>query len=124
MESYRAGPLLEELSARVEKLQVEMQKKDVGGVLVVQKTDLYYFAGTSQQGWLYIPHEGKPLLMIFKEFDRAVIESSIENIVSIVSPKKIPQTLQERGYLVPSILGMELDVVPTNSLAEIKSVFF
>ncbi len=123
MERYRSGPPLEELSPRVEKLQKVMQKKEVDGVLVVQKTDLYYFAGTSQQGWLYVPAEGKPLLMIFKEFDRAVVESSLEKIVSIVSPKKIPQTVSDQGYQVPSLLGMELDVLPTNSYFQYCSIF-
>lgn len=123
MESYRSGPPLEELRIRIEKLQVAMQKKEVGGTLIVQKTDLYYFTGTSQQGWLYIPSDGKPLLMIFKEFERAIIESSLEDIVSLVSPKKIPQTLNDYDYEIPSLLGMELDVIPANTYFQYCSIF-
>jgi Xaa-Pro dipeptidase len=123
VESHISGPPIKELSARVEKLQQEMLIKEVGGIIVVQKTDLYYFAGTSQQGWLYIPAEGKPLLMIFKEFGRAVIESSLEKIISLVSPKKIPQALIDQGYMIPQILGLELDVLPANFYFQYRSIF-
>ena len=47
-----------ELQARVEKIQKAMAARDVGGALIVQKTDLFYFSGTGQQGVLYIPVEG------------------------------------------------------------------
>lgn len=117
------GPPAEELGQRVAKLQSEMQKNDVDGALIVQKTDLYYFSGTSQQGWLYIPAEGKPLLMIFKEYDRALHESSLENSVSLISPKKIPHTLQENGYVLPGVLGMELDVLPVNLYFQYMNIF-
>lgn len=123
MEQYSAGPPAAELAARIGKLQSALQKKEVDGALILQKTDLYYFAGTSQQGWLYIPADGRPLLMVFKEFDRAVIESSLENVVSLVSPKKIPETLQDQGCILPSTLGLELDVLPTNIYFQFSSIF-
>ena len=99
MEQYSAGPPAAELAARIGKLQSALQKEEVDGALILQKTDLYYFAGTSQQGWLYIPADGRPLLMIFKEFDRAVIESSLENVVSLVSPKKIPEKVSTSCFV-------------------------
>ncbi len=123
MENYTFVPSLQELSARIVKLQDAMSKKELEGVLVVQKTDLFYFTGTSQQGWLFIPAEGKPLLMIFKEFDRAVEESSLEKVVSLVSPKKIPQLLKDQGYKVPKTLGLELDVLPANLYFQYCSIF-
>jgi Xaa-Pro aminopeptidase len=123
MEQYAAGPPAQELKARIGKLQAALQKDEIDGALILQKTDLYYFSGTSQQGWLFIPAEGNPLLMIFKEFERAVVESSLENVVSLVSPKKIPQTLLEQGYNLPSTLGLELDVLPTNLYFQFSSIF-
>lgn len=105
---------LYEIEQRITLLQNAMQKRCVDGILILQKTDLYYFAATSQQGYLYVPVEGTPLLMIFKDFERAKIESPIMNIVSLVSVKKIPQIFAEYGYVQPGILGMELDVLPVN----------
>ncbi len=112
----------EEVKARIGNFQLSMQEKGIDGSLIVQKTDLYYFSATSQQGWLYIPAVGQPLLMIFKEYDRAVLESPLENIVSLVSPKKIPETLQEYELELPSKLGMELDVLPANLYFQYSSI--
>jgi len=105
---------LNEIEQRIASLQGAMQKRSVDGVLILQKTDLFYFAATSQQGYLYVPVEGQPLLMIFKDFERAKIESSIQDIVSLVSVKKIPQVFAEFNYVLPRTLGMELDVLPAN----------
>ena len=114
---------VDELQGRVSKLQQCLQKKELDGCLIIQKTDLFYFSGTSQQGWLYVPSEGKPLLMIFKEFERARAESALEQVVSLVSPKKIPQTLAEWGYEHPGRLGMELDVLPVNLYFQYQKIF-
>jgi len=123
VELYTPGAPLTELRARIGKLQLAMQEKGVDGTLVVQRTDLFYFSATSQQGWLYVPATGKALLMIFKEFDRARVESTLEDILSVVSPKKIPSILAERGYLFPKVLGMELDVLPVNLYFQYQDIF-
>ncbi len=123
MTGYDVSTPAKELQERITRLQNILQEKEVGGSLVIQKTDLFYFSGTSQQGWLYIPAEGKPLLMIFKEFDRARAESPLEQVVSLVSPKKIPEVLAEGGYELPMILGMELDVLPVNLYTQYQKIF-
>lgn len=123
MIGYDVSTPAKELQERITRLQNILQEKEVGGSLVIQKTDLFYFSGTSQQGWLYIPAEGKPLLMIFKEFDRARAESPLEQVVSLVSPKKIPEVLAEGGYELPMILGMELDVLPVNLYTQYQKIF-
>ncbi len=123
MKRYASATPAEELESRIDRLQLAMQKKNVEATLIVQKTDLFYFSGTSQQGWLYVPAQGKPLLMVFKEYDRALLESGLDEIISVVSPKKIPQRLQERGYPLPQVLGMELDVLPANLYFQYREIF-
>lgn len=122
MNSYTTTPDAE-LRIRVYKLQQALQEEETQGALILQKTDLYYFSGTSQQGWLYIPAEGPPLLMVFKEYERARAESGLEHVVSLLSPRQIPQLLQERGYALPQALGMELDVLPANLYFQFASIF-
>ncbi|MGB3210118.1 MAG: Xaa-Pro peptidase family protein [Desulforhopalus sp.] len=112
-----------ELKTRIEKLQKALAAKEMDGALICQKTDLFYFGATSQQGWLYVPLMGKPILMIFKEYQRAREESSLEEIVPLVSNKKIPVVLAEHGYPSPTVLGMELDVLPTNLYFQYCSIF-
>ncbi|MFV0436790.1 MAG: M24 family metallopeptidase [Desulfopila sp.] len=113
----------QELQARREQLQKTMSEKGVDGALIIQKTDLFYFSGTGQQGWLYIPCTGEPVLMVFKEYERARAESHLTNVISLVSPKSIPEVLQERGLALPAVLGMELDVLPTNLFFQYQKIF-
>jgi Xaa-Pro dipeptidase len=114
---------LEELMGRLGKLRQAMDKGGIDGALVVQKTDLFYFTGTSQQGWLYLPREGAPLLMVFKEYERARQESPLTEIVSIVGMKSIPQVLADYGYAQPRVLGLELDVLPVNLYVQYAKIF-
>ena len=113
----------DELHSRLTKLQKSLVEKGIDGALIVQKTDLFYFAATSQQGWLYVPVAGKPILMIFREYDRACRESPLEDIVSIFGIKEIPGILARYGYQAPAILGLELDVLPTNLYFQYSAVF-
>lgn len=114
---------LEELMGRIGKLRHAMDKNGIDGALIVQKTDLYYFSGTAQQGWLYLPREGAPLLMVFKEYERARQESPLSEIVSIVGVKNIPPLLADYGYPQPRVLGLELDVLPVNLYLQYGKIF-
>ena len=112
-----------ELQARLENLQNALQDKGIDGALIIQKTDLFYFSGTSQQGWLYVPESGDPVLMVFKEFERARQESAISRVISITGTRRIPEVLAEGGYASPSVLGMELDVLPVNLYHQYRKIF-
>jgi len=112
-----------EINDRISKLQKSIAKRKLDGALILQKTDLFYFSGTAQQGWLYVPVEGKPLLMVIKEFDRAVADSAIEEIISLPSPKKIPEYLADYGLAGIKSIGMELDVLPVNLFHQYQKIF-
>ncbi|NNK56069.1 MAG: aminopeptidase P family protein [Desulfofustis sp.] len=112
-----------ELAVRIERLQQALLEKDVDGALIVQKTDLFYFSATSQQGYLYVPSEGKPLLMAFKDFDRARQESPLTQVVPIGSPRKLPATIASHGLNSPGVLGLELDVLPVNLYFQYQKIF-
>jgi len=123
MDSYEQITPAAELQGRIARLQESLRLSGVDGALIVQKTDLFYFAATAQQGWLYVPATGAPVLMIFKEFERAQAESALEDVVSLAGPKKIPDIIRERGYRLPKQLGMELDVLPVNLYRQYDSIF-
>jgi Xaa-Pro dipeptidase len=112
-----------ELKSRIANLQQRLGQNNVDGVLILQKTDLFYYSGTAQQGWLYIPESGDPLLMIFKDYQRAREESGIDRVVSLVSPKEIPSTLADFGYGMPKKLGLELDVLTANQYFLFQKIF-
>lgn len=123
MNFYKKGVPEKELNIRIKKLQSALAAKNISGALIIQKTDLFYFSGTIQQGWLYVPDHGEPLLMVFKDFKRAEAESALNSVISLASPKKIPHILNEKEYPVPEIIGMELDVLPANMYFQFKKIF-
>jgi Xaa-Pro aminopeptidase len=102
------------LDQRAAKLQNILKQQDIDGVVIVQNADLFYFAGTVQRSHLFIPADGKPLLMVKKSYKRAVEESSMENIVFLDSLKDMTSVLQSYGYGKFKTLGFELDVLPVN----------
>lgn len=112
-----------ELNDRIQQLQARMAANDMDGALIMQNTDLYYFSGTAQQGQLYIPVQGAPLLMIQKDVNRARAESAIQRICTILSPSQIPQCLQEHGMILPETLGLEMDVLPAALYLKIGRLF-
>lgn len=102
-----------EIDARIEQLQRHLAGAGIDGALILQTTDRFYFSGTIQQAHLYIPAEGEPLLMVRKSLDRARRESPLKHIIGLDSPKHLPALIRRHGLPSPSVVGMELDVLPT-----------
>ena len=77
-----------EIEQRISRIQTELQEKEIDGLFIVQRVDLFYFSGTAQNGFLYIPAEGDPLLFIKKYMPRARDESSIKDIIEMHTTDK------------------------------------
>ena len=112
-----------ELDLRIGKLRDYLGQHDIDAALIIQRVDLFYFSGTFQQGSLYVPADGDPILMVNKSTARARAESGIENIVHLESPRKIPAIIEANGYHLPRELGLELDVLPTNLYFNYQRLF-
>ena len=84
-----------EIRQRTQKIQKLLQLQDIGGLFIVQRVDLFYFSGTAQNGYLYIPAEGDPALSIKQYYPRARDESSIDNIIEIASITEIPGIISD-----------------------------
>ncbi len=112
-----------ELKQRITALQDHLNQNDFDAALILQTSDLFYFAGTTQQGHLYVPKDADPILMVRKSFQRARAESNIESIESITSLSEILPILQRYGCRPPTRLGMELDVLPVNLYRKYSQLF-
>ncbi|MDJ0781192.1 MAG: Xaa-Pro peptidase family protein [Desulfosarcinaceae bacterium] len=112
-----------ELENRIQRLQRLLRAQDIDGALILQNTDLFYFAGTIQQAHLYVPAEGEALLMARKDFERARRESALKRVVPFSSPRQIGDLLRDHGLSFPKRLGMELDVLPTNLYFQYRKRF-
>lgn len=105
---------LTELADRTARLQRLSRQNDLDGVVIVQNADLFYFAGTIQRSHLFIPAEGKPVLMVRKSFERARQESALENVIPLANLKELPGQLASFSSGKLKRIGFELDVLPAN----------
>jgi len=112
-----------EIEKRIQNLQTRMQQSKIDGFLIVQRVDLLYFSGTAQNGFLYIPAQGDPFLLIKRYAPRAMEESSIDNIIEITSPKEVPGRIMDIYGRLPNTLAFELDVLPVTHFDFYKQLF-
>src|SRR6058998_3369874 len=92
---------------------------DCDSIIVLQNVDVYYLTGTLQTGVLWFPREGEPLLAVRKSYERAKMESALENIVPL-------KTYADLRALIPNpgqTLGFELDVVPVATFQQVSKYF-
>lgn len=112
-----------QIEDRLSKLQKELRVNRLDGVLIVQRVDLIYFAGTAQNGCLYVPAHKAPMLFIKHSHTRARQESPLKHVLRIQSIKDIPGLIQDHYSDLPKLLGLELDVMPVNQFRFIESLF-
>jgi Xaa-Pro aminopeptidase len=100
-----------------------MRKEEAEALLVVQKMDFYYLTGTTQDGLLFVPLEGEPILMIKRELERSRIESPIKNIVSMNSIRDLPHLIRSHWGRLPKNLGLEFDMLPVRDYFRYQNLF-
>jgi len=119
---FRYTPL-EEIEGRLKRLRTVMEKEEIEALLVIQKMDFYYLSGTTQDGLLFLPSEGKPLLMIRRELERAKVESPLNDVVALKSIRELPSLIQTHFGKLPNSLGLELDVLPVRDYFRYQDLF-
>jgi len=112
-----------EIEARIAALQRVLARRGVDAALILQKSDLFYFSGTIQQAVLWVPADGRPVLMVNRSLERARAESAIERVVPLPSPSRIPSILKEAGLKAAGRLGFELDVLPVALFRRYREIF-
>jgi Xaa-Pro dipeptidase len=117
-----------ELQARLAGLQASLASLGLDGALLQQNADLYYYAGTIQQSYLYVPAAGEATLYVRKVVERARLESALGAsapgaIEQLASPKDLPRLVAERYGRLPARLGLELDVLPVTWFRRLEKLF-
>jgi Xaa-Pro dipeptidase len=112
-----------EIERRTAAIQVELRRAEIDGLFIVQRADLFYFSGTAQNAFLYLPAEGRPLLFVKQSVPRARAESALEAVVPIDSVKAVPNLIFDACGRMPERLGLELDVLPVNDFRFYRDLF-
>ncbi|QHT64123.1 aminopeptidase P family protein [Paenibacillus lycopersici] len=120
----------EEIEARVKRLQARLVQEGVDAFLVTQHVDLYYFTGSMQAGYAFIPAEGEPVFYVRRSIERAGLESAIA--VEAMSSMRGFRAQLAAGH--PSVFGgdrpagkpiaiaTEMDVLPAAAFAKLAEV--
>jgi len=112
-----------QIQKRLSNLQEQLRVNQLDGALIIQRVDLIYFSGTAQNGCLFVPAHGTPLLFIKRSYSRARKESPLKHVVRIQSIKDVPRLIRDFYTDLPKMLGLELDVMPVNQFRFIESLF-
>ncbi len=112
-----------EIENRIRSFQDKVTNQGLDGAIILLNSDMFYFTGTVQNSYLFIPAEGEPIFMVKKSLSRAQQESPLKNIVPIKNPKEIPDIIAAFGYNSLSNIGLELDVLPVNIYETYRKVF-
>lgn len=119
MDVTEAYTPLSEITDRIARLKISMAEAGMDAALMMQNSDLFYYCGTTQQAYFYVPVDGEPLLMVRKDVDRARMESPLENIREINRLTEIPENIGT----CPRKLGLEMDVISAEMFLNLQKLF-
>lgn len=89
-----------ELTSRIGWFQGLLREGDIDCALICQNFDLF------------IPQEGKPILMVKKSWTRPKKESAVPHIIFLEKIRHIPRVLREWGFDHIGTIGLEMDEYP------------
>jgi Xaa-Pro dipeptidase len=117
-----AVPTAQELRERIARFQQHLKAQEVAGALLVQNTDRYYFTGTAQAGFVAIPVEGEPLILVRKDPARAIEESPL-HVETLSSMRQLPELVASAWGGMDGPLALEADVLPVAQFNRFRSMF-
>jgi Xaa-Pro aminopeptidase len=112
-----------EIEERLARVRTAMKASDIEALWVVEKMDYYYLTGTTQDGFLFVPLEEPPLLIIKRELERARIESPLGQVVGFRSLRELPALIQSHWGRLPRNIGVELDLLPVKDYLKYQELF-
>jgi Xaa-Pro aminopeptidase len=113
----------QEVSTRLETFQKLLGRNDLDGALVLQNVGIYYYTGTAQASFLFIPGQGEPMLMVKKSFERARKESPHKNILQVNGKRDMAEMIKDSGLKPDAALGLEMDLVPASMYLWLRETF-
>ncbi|NDV20612.1 M24 family metallopeptidase [Pseudodesulfovibrio sp. JC047] len=79
---------------------------EAGGILVFSRLNIYYLTGTFGQGVLWLPMDGKPVLLIRTGLNRARLEAGVEHILPFKSYSQLAGLCADAGSPFPQTIAV------------------
>jgi Xaa-Pro aminopeptidase len=108
---------LEEVEGRISRFQRLLREQGLAGAVVCHPVDIYYFSGTAQNGYLWIPSEEVPVLWVQRSLERARRESPLQEILPYPGLQALGDVV---GGKKGSRIGLEMDVLPTKEFLRLQ----
>ncbi|MDQ8738909.1 Xaa-Pro peptidase family protein [Paenibacillus sp. LHD-38] len=104
------------INQRIGSLQAVMQAEGIDAFLLTQNVDLYYFSGSMQNGYLFVPSTGDATFYVRRSVQRAKLETAVQ-VAELGAFRRFGETLaQQYAYLFGKGAGLriaaDLDVLP------------
>jgi Xaa-Pro dipeptidase len=96
---------------RVTRYQEALRERGLAGALLLNGVDVFYLSGTGQNGALWVPAAGEPVLLVRKSFTRAKAEAGLADVRPFPSSKELAATLGAAGKV-----GVAFEAVPQGTL--------
>jgi Xaa-Pro aminopeptidase len=97
--------------SRVSAYQAALSTSGLSGALLLNAVDVLYLAGTRQNGALFVPAAGAPVLLVRKSLARARSESAVEDVRPFPPSRDLAAVLRATGRI-----GAAFEAVPAATL--------
>lgn len=100
-----------EHQTRVARYQQGLAERGLAGALLLNSVDVFYLSGTGQNGALWVPAAGAPILLVRKSFARARAEAGLPDVRPFPASKALAGVLGAAGKV-----GVAFEAVPQGTL--------
>lgn len=118
----------QETAVRISKLQEAMAAQQIDGIMISQNVDVYYFTGSMQAGYVFVPARGEAVFFVKRSVVRAEQEAFIR-VLPLGSFRAfgelLIQTFPEvwsRDDASKPVIAAEYDVLPVQQLQRLQAV--
>jgi len=114
------------INHRIKLLQAAMLKNNITGFLLTQSIDIYYFSGSMQNGFLFIPSNGETSFYVKRSIGRAAEESSLL-VKGLGSYRAFGELLRGDypnlfGNALETRIAVDLDVLPAAQYLKLEEL--
>ena len=109
---------VQEATLRINKIQSLMKNEGIDAILVSDNANKFYTSGRVYNGYTYIPTEGEAMYFV-----RRPVELEGNGLEYIRKPENIAEILIQKGFSMPSSIGLELDLAPYSAVQRIAKIF-
>jgi Xaa-Pro aminopeptidase len=93
--------------SRITLYQAALRERGLAGALLLNAVDAFYLSATRQNGALWVPAEGAPVLLVRKSFARAKAESAVADVRPFPPSRDLAGVLGASGKV-----GVAFEAVP------------